>query len=134
MEPKTSIKQHDFISGEPKHKWVIHWTAEQTTNPCNEIQLQDWQETILRQSDGYQQGELGVTVAPAGVGKTSILQRMMETLGEERRVVNFDFERLYPEIQRYHHIVPEGHVSRPDDVNPNMRVRKKEKKEDVNRN
>jgi hypothetical protein len=95
MEPKTSIKQHDFISGEPKHKWVIHWSAEQ-----------------------FQQGELGVTVAPYGVGKTGILQRMISEMAEERRVVNLDYTSLYPEVT-----VPDGHVTRPGGIDPNMRLR-----------
>jgi hypothetical protein len=33
MEPITSIKQHDFISGKPQYKWFIR------TNPCREMLL-----------------------------------------------------------------------------------------------
>lgn len=108
MEPKTSIKQHDFISGEPRNKYFIHWTAEQTTNPCSEIQLADWQETILRMGDGYQQGELGVVMAPSGLGKTGMMRRLMESMGDNRQITNFDYASLYPEVQRTYEIFTEN--------------------------
>ena len=117
MEPKTSIKQHDFISGEPRNKYFVLGDYDfsniriRPTNPCGEISL-----------GGFQQGELGVVMAPPGVGKTGILQRMLRTMGEERRVTNLDYASLYPEVM-LHHTVPEGHVTRPNGVNPNMRIR-----------
>ena len=54
MEPSKHIKQHDFVSSKPKHKWFLHWTAEQ--NPCNEISLSDWGDSML--NGGFRQGEL----------------------------------------------------------------------------
>lgn len=130
MEPKTSIKQHDFISGEPKNKYFVYRNPFDDDvplrfipcNPCGEIPLGEPQRTVLHfdtETEGFGQGELGVTMAPPGVGKTGILTRMLETLREERRVVNFDFESLYPHI---HHTVPQG-VTRREDVDPNMPLR-----------
>lgn len=119
MEPKTSIKQHDFISGEPRHKYFVFGDYDfsnvrliPSTNPCGEVSL-----------GGFQRGELATVMAPAGVGKTGIMQRLMESMREERQVVNLDYMSLYPEIQRLHHVVPEGHVTRPEDVDPNMALR-----------
>lgn len=118
MEPNKNIKQHDFVSNKPKHKWFLHWTAEQ--NPCNEILLSDWGESML--NGGFRQGELGVVMAPAGVGKTGIFQRLMETMGDNIQPMNFDYMNLYPEIQRLHHIVPEGHITTENNPNPNTRL------------
>lgn len=86
MEPNKHIKQHDFVSSKPKHKWFIHWTAEQ--NPCNEISL----------------------------------SRLMEIMGDNVQPMNFDYMNLYPEIQRLHHIVPEGHITTENNPNPNTRL------------
>ncbi len=132
MEPKTSIKQHDFISGEPRHKYLVFGDYDfsniriRPTNPCGEISLGDPQRGANFHFDietgGLEQGELGVVMAPSGVGKTGIFQRMMETLGDNRQVANFDFQSLYPEVQRLHHIVPEGHVTTRDEPNAYTRA------------
>jgi hypothetical protein len=103
MEPKTSIKQHDFISGEPRNKYFVFGDYDfsdirimPSTNPCG---------------GGFQQGELGVVMAPAGVGKTGIMNRLMESMREGRQVINMDYMSLYPE------------VTRPNEVNPDMALR-----------
>ena len=116
MEPKTSIKQHDFISGEPRNKYFVFGDYDfsdirimPSTNPCGEISL-----------GGFQRGELGVVMAPAGVGKTGMMNRLMESMREGRQVINMDYMSLYPEVQRLHHVVPEGHVTTPDSPNTNQ--------------
>ena len=82
MEPKTSIKQHDFISGEPRNKYFVFGDYDfsdirimPSTNPCGEISL-----------GGFQRGELGVVMAPAGVGKTGMMNRLMESMREQEEL------------------------------------------------
>ena len=99
MEPKTSIKQHDFISGEPRHKYFVLGDYDFSNIRINPLQLQDWQETIL--SKGLQQGELGIIMSPPGVGKSMIMERMLASINENRQVVNTDYDSLYPEMTRY---------------------------------
>jgi hypothetical protein len=103
MEPKTSIKQHDFISGEPRNKYFVFGDYDfsdirimPSTNPCGEISL-----------GGFQQGKLGVVMAPAGVGKTGMMNRLMESMGEGRQVINMDYMSLYPEVRRLNEVNPD---------------------------
>jgi len=100
MEPKTHIKQHDFISGEPRHKYFV-------------LGNYDWSNIKIRPTNCDE-------ISLAGVGKTGMFQRMIEALRDNRQVVNSDYESLYPYI---YHTLPVGHVSRPDEVNPNMPLR-----------
>jgi hypothetical protein len=88
MELKTSIKQHDFISGKPmdgNDRLLTDWSNLVTTNLCSEILLHG----------GYGRGELSTIIAP-------------RQLGRRPAMVNMDYTLLYPEIQRQHHIIPES--------------------------
>jgi hypothetical protein len=112
MEPKTSIKQHDFISGEPRHKYFVF--SDHAFNPLRFIPTDV--------GGGFNQGELSVITAPAGVGKTNMMSRILESMGDNRQIATFDYMSLYPEVQRLHHIVPEGHIVTENNTNPNREI------------
>jgi hypothetical protein len=115
------IKPHDFVSGKPKspYRSVIRFRPPITTNPCREITLGvDPVDCVLGQ--GFEAGELGITMAPPSTGKSQIIERFQEMLTEMRdryQPVNMDYAQLYPEIQRtynYTDIRPEGYENWTD--------------------
>jgi DNA polymerase elongation subunit (family B) len=86
----NNIKQHDFISGKPKTSFG--WTAIQSN--CR--------------------------LTPPSDGRSSYaFERLVESAERNGFTVpNFDYMHLYPEIQRSHNIVPEGHITTENNPNP----------------
>jgi hypothetical protein len=110
---KSDIKQHDFVTGTPTSPieralkdWCDLTLDRWGTNPCGEIQLADWQETILRDLDGIGSGELNITLAPPATGRT-MLNPVVFDKTIQISSVNLDYMHLYPEVQRVYNISPE---------------------------
>ena len=109
------VREHDFISGKPKLRWfdpefiteMVSLRIRPITNPCNEIPLGvDYVDCVLGQ--GFERGELGVTMSPPSTGKSQIVTNILTAM-RGGQPTNFDYQSLYPEVQRTYNIRPEGY-------------------------